>query len=147
MFLSLFHISLGSLKSIILKGNWSLMLFLIILYTLFTVIWSSLIFFNYSLGFFRWSQSPVKTRSYTSFFMSIDLVILDYISQMANLVNFSFLAWFLLELDNFSVMVGFLEVSSLGRNFWNIKCLQRVFLVLLSKKFLKDFYWYENFLK
>lgn len=82
---------------------------------------SFLIFFDHRSGFLRWGQSLIKTRSHRSFSISINLVIPDYTGQIANLVSFSLFAWFSLELDNFSAMVGFLKVSGLGKNLWNKK--------------------------
>ena len=99
-----------------LKAIWSLTPFLIIFYTIPTAIRSSLISFDHSLGFSRWGQNPVKTRSHMSFSISMDLVISDHTGQLANPVSFSLLAWFLLELDDFSAMVEFLRASGLGGN-------------------------------
>ena len=117
MLLSLSHISLGSLRSIILKAIWLLMPSLIILRAILTAIWSSLTSFDYRPGFLRWGQGPVKITSHTSFSISIDLVIPDYTGQLVNLMSFSLLAWFPLEFDNFSAIVEFLGVSALQRIF------------------------------
>lgn len=121
------------------KAIWLLTPSLIIFYAIPTAIQSSLISFNHRPGFLHWGRGPVEIRSHTSFSISMDSVIPDHTGQLANPVGFSLLAWFPLKLDYSSAMVGFLGVSGLGGNLWNIGGLRVVFLALLSERFLKGF--------
>lgn len=117
MLLSLFYISFGSLKSMILKTIWLLTLSVIICYTIPTIIWSFFISFAHNIGFLHEKRGLINTRSYTSFFISIDLVNIAHIGQFIKLVNFLHLVWPLLLLADSSGMFclegreGICEVS------------------------------------
>ncbi len=51
--------------------------------------------FVHRAGFCRLGRGPVETRSHTSFFITMDFVIIDHIGQFAKPVSFSRLALFL----------------------------------------------------
>lgn len=62
------------------------------------------------MGFCHLGRGPVKIRSYTSFSIIIDLVIIDYISQFAKPLSFSRLVCVLL-LDSFAIAGREVEVK------------------------------------
>lgn len=99
MLFNLSHISFRSFRSIILKRIWSLMPSLIIRYTIPTAIWSSFTSFKNSVRFERWGRGPFETRSYTSFLININLVMLNHTSQLTKSMSFSCLLWAFLRFE------------------------------------------------
>lgn len=71
-----------------------------------TAIRSSLTSFENRPGFCRLGRRPVSTRSYTSFFISMDFVIIDHIGQLAKPMSFSRLALVVLVLDSSIMVLG-----------------------------------------
>lgn len=76
-----------------LKAILSLTYSLMIRFAMFTTIQSSLTSFAYNPGFLYCGQGPVEVvRSYKFLLITINLVMLDYISQLVNPISFSRLA-------------------------------------------------------
>lgn len=93
MLVSFFHISFEFSRSMMLKAIWLLTPSRIIHWAIPIVICSLLAFFENKVGFWRLGLRSVNTRSHISFLISINFVIIDYISQLAKLVSFLHLVW------------------------------------------------------
>lgn len=122
MLFSLSHISFRSFRSIILKTIWSLMSSLIIRCTIPTAIWSSFTSFKNSVGFECWDRGSVETRSYTSFLININWVMLNHTSQLTKSMSFSRLVWAFLRFEFLVISYCVLCFSDIGREnsgfFW-----------------------------
>lgn len=90
----------------ILNVIWLLTPFRLILQAIPTAIWFFLTLFVNGTGFWCGKRGPIDTRSYTSFLMSINYMIMDHIGQLAKLVNFLHLAQLLELLFSNIVTIG-----------------------------------------
>lgn len=114
--------------------DWLLIPSKIILQAILTAIKSFLTILVNKARFCYGERGPIDTKSYTSFLMNIDFVIMDYISQLAKSVSFLRLAWPLELLFSDIVAVGLSLLGSLVRERWSEGFFCLVFVLLYEDK-------------
>lgn len=99
------YISFRFLKSIVLNIIWLLTFSIIIYQIILIAILFSFIFFLHNIGFSLIGCSFFSIRSYIFFIISINFVIIDYISQFAKSMSFLYLVLLKFKLNFFNIIV------------------------------------------
>lgn len=80
--------------------------------------WFSLTFFIHKEAFWYFAYGPIKIKSYTFFFIIIDLMMLDHTNQLEKLISFLHLALVFAEFEFLTILGRYFTVLLVEEGFF-----------------------------